>query len=128
MITSIYAYYTDLCSYKEFIKSIVLKEFKGRFKYTALGYFWHILNPLVLILIYMAVFSLIFGRDIPHYWAYLSTGMFAYSFFSSCVGGGSNIIVGSAKLITKMAFKREILVISRLISNAITFACDKSFA
>ena len=83
MITSIYAYYTDLCSYKEFIKSIVLKEFKGRFKYTALGYFWHILNPLVLILIYMAVFSLIFGRDIPHYWAYLSTGMFAYSFFSS---------------------------------------------
>lgn len=97
-------------------------DFKGRFKYTTLGYFWHLLTPLTQILLYLLIFTVVFGRDIPYYWAYLSTGMFAYNYFMSSSVGSSNIIVNKSSMVTKMALAREMIVFSKVTTNLITLS------
>ncbi|MBE6521439.1 MAG: ABC transporter permease [Thermoplasmata archaeon] len=115
-------YLAYLWQYRTVVKTSVDKEFKGRFKYTALGYGWHVLNPLSQIIIYYVIFTVIFGRDIPNYWLYISSGMFGFVFCQTCITGGSGAIVGNAKMVTKLAFARETLVITKVITNLITLS------
>ena len=113
-------YLAYLNQYRPMYISLVSKEFKGKFKYTSLGYFWHLLNPLAQIMIYYVVFTTIFGRDIPNYWLYISTGMFTFVFLNSNIAGACNIIIVNKNLITKIAFPREITIFARVTSNLIT--------
>jgi len=115
-------YLAYLWQYRTVVKTSVDKEFKGRFKYTALGYGWHVLNPLSQIVIYYVIFTVIFGRDIPNYWLYISSGMFGFVFCQSCITGGAGAIVGNAKMVTKLAFARETLIITKVITNLITLS------
>lgn len=113
-------YIAYLLQYKGMLDGMVSKDFKGRFKYTALGYFWHVLNPLSQILIYYLIFTVIFGRDIPNYWVYISTGMFAFTFAMGIINDGARAITNNSRMVTKMAFAREILVIAKAETGLIT--------
>jgi len=115
-------YLAYLWQYRTVVKTSVDKEFKGKFKYTALGYGWHLLNPLSQIVIYYVIFTVIFGRDIPNYWLYISCGMFGFVFCQTSITGGAGAIVGNAKMVTKLAFARETLVITKVITNLITLS------
>ena len=106
--------------YRAMVTTAVEKDFKGRFKYTALGYGWHLLNPLTHILIYYLIFTALLGRDIPNYWLYISSGMFAFSFCSTIITQGAGSIVGNSRMITKIAFAREVLVITKVCIQLIT--------
>lgn len=113
-------YFAYLWQFRSIFSVTTSKDLKGRFKYTFLGYFWHLINPLSQIIIYLLIFTVIFGKGIPNYWVYVSSGMFAYSFFTSCASSGSNTIVSNSRMITKMAMAREILVFSKVTVNLIT--------
>ena len=106
--------------YRSMLFSIVKKDFKGKYRHSALGYLWHLITPLALILIYYVVFNFSFGRDIPDYWLYLSSAVFALNFFSASMSGGSTVITGNSGMVTKMQFPREILVFSMVLVNLIT--------
>lgn len=115
-------YIDYLLGYRSLLVSMVKKSFKGKFRYTALGYAWHVINPLFQIAVYYVVFTVVFGRDIPNYWVYVSTGMFMYTFAASCIKGGCDCIVKNAKTVTKLSFARETLVVSNVLTNLITLA------
>ncbi len=115
-------YLAYLWQYRTIVKTTVEKDFKGRFKYTVLGYGWHLLNPLSQIIIYYVIFTAIFGRSIPNYWLYISCGMFGFMFCSGNITGGAGAMVNNAKMITKMAFAKETLVISKTLSNLLTLS------
>ncbi len=115
-------YLAYLWQYRTVVKTSVDKEFKRSFKYTVLGYGWHVLNPLSQIVIYYVIFTVIFGRDIPNYWLYISCGMFGFVFCQTCITGGAGAIVGNAKMVTKLAFARETLIITKVITNLITLS------
>ena len=100
---------------------LVERDFKGRYRNSALGYAWHALLPIILILIYYLVFSTVFGKDIRDYWAYLSLGVFSFTFFLQCATGGMNCVVGNKGMVTKMYFPREILVFSVVLNALLTF-------
>lgn len=119
-ISAVGNYFAYLWQHRPVYKMMVQNEFKGRFKNTILGYFWHLINPLTHILIYLIIFTMIFGRGIPNYWLYVSTGMFAFSFFISCTTGGANCMVSNSNLITKMSMCREVIVFAKVTSNLIT--------
>ena len=112
-------YCQELWQYRSVYSMLVRNELKGKFKNTVLGYFWHLLNPLSQIVIYYLIFTVIFGRDIPNYWVYLSSGMFAFNFFLQCVSTGSNCIVSNTRLVTKIAMPREIIVFAKVTTNFI---------
>ena len=119
LITRVGDYLSYLWQYRSIFIISVRNDIKGRFKNTFLGYFWHLLNPLSQIVIYFLIFTVIFGKGIPNYWVYISTGMFAFGFFMSIVPNGSNCIVANSRMVTKMAMAREILVFSKATVNLI---------
>ncbi len=118
----VYKYVQYLWQYRSIYKVLTSNELKGKFKYTFLGYLWHLLNPLSQIIIYLLIFTVIFGQGIPQYWVYVSSGMFTFSFMMSCVSGGCNSIISNSRLITKMAMAREVIVFSKVTVNLVTLA------
>lgn len=106
---------------RHMLLGLVERDFKGRYRNSALGYLWHAILPVTLILMYYLVFNTIFGRDIRDYWAYLSLGVFSFTFFLQCATGGMNSIVGNKGMVTKMYFPREILVFSTVLNALLTF-------
>lgn len=115
-------YIQYLLGYYSIFQMMVKKDFKGRFKHTALGYAWHVINPLWQIFFYYIIFTVIFGKDIENYWVYLSTGMFAYSFCAVNITGSCNLIISNTSLVTKMNFPRELIIFSRVITNLIVLS------
>ena len=113
-------YAAYLIQYSPLLHSMVSNELKGKLKYTTLGYIWHLINPLTLIVIYYTIFTVIFGKDVRDYWVYVSAGMFAFSFMQSCIFSGSSCIINNKNLVTKMAFPRELLIFSKIIATSIT--------
>lgn len=100
---------------------LISNSFRGRYSNSFFGYLWHIINPVIQIMIYYVVFSQIMGRDIEEYWVYLSVGVFSYNYFSNALNSGTGAITSQRGMVTKMSFPREILVFSAVGVSLITF-------
>ena len=103
--------------YRNVLKALVLKNLVGRYKNSFLGFFWHFLTPIIMMIVYYVVFTEIRINKIDNYWVYLASGLFPFSFMVSNIIGGASTFVNSSGMIKKMYFPREILVLSQLISS-----------
>ena len=112
----------ELFEHRYLLIGLIKSNLKGKYNNSALGILWHIINPVMQIVVYALVFSIIFGRTIENYWAYLSIGVFAYNFFSTSLNSGTNSFVSQRGMVTKMYFPREILVYSNILVNLTTFS------
>ena len=63
--------FKNLYNYREFFKTSVKKEFRGKYKKSVLGVFWSFLNPLLQLLVYSVVFSFITRMDTQNYTIFL---------------------------------------------------------
>ena len=105
---------------KEILKALVVKNFKGPYKSSRLGFLWQFLTPFISIILFYVMFTSLRVMDIPNYWYYLCVGMFPFTFLNSMINGGM-CLVNNASLIKKIAFPKSIITISYVISNFITF-------
>jgi lipopolysaccharide transport system permease protein len=101
----------DLWSYRELLYFLIWRDVKVRYKQTALGVAWAIIQPLFT----MLVFTLFFGRlagipsdNIP-YPLFAYAGLLPWTFFANAITNSGNSLVGSANLITKVYFPRMII-------------------
>ena len=107
---------------------MTLRDVKVRYKQTALGAAWAIIQPLFT----MLIFTLFFGRlaGVPSegvpYSIFAYAGLLPWTFFSNAVTNSGNSLVASANLITKVYFPRIIIpgaaVLAGLVNFAIAFA------
>ena len=67
--------YADLLRYRELFANLFRRDFQAKYKGSLLGVLWSLLNPLVLLAVYLLVFSVIFPGKIPHYPIYLLAGL-----------------------------------------------------
>ncbi len=115
----------DLCrslyKHRELIGVLVAKELKLRYRGSALGFLWTLLNPLVLMLVYTLVFSVYFRLDMEKYPAFLFTGLLPWIWFSSSLQQGVTCILDGAGLVTRSQFPAEVLPIVTLTSNTVNF-------
>jgi ABC-type polysaccharide/polyol phosphate export permease len=117
-------YLSDLWQHRDLTWSFALRDIKARYKQTALGAAWAVLQPFSL----MVVFTLVFSRfarvssDGVPYPIFSYTGLIFWSFFSMTVSQGTVAIVANASLVRKIYFPRETLLISVIISAAIDLA------
>ena len=95
--------------------AMIRRNTAGRYKNSYLGFLWHLLLPVLMIIVLYITFTSIRPRPIPEFWIYLSAGMFPISFISSSLRGRA--IVGNANYITKMKFPREIAVIASVLTD-----------
>lgn len=106
---------------RDLVWNLTARNVKSRYKQSVLGYAWVIINPLMMMLVMSFVFSTILripSADVP-YPLFLFVGLLPWMFFSASVAAGTDSIVGSASLVTKVYFPREILVIASVLSNVV---------
>jgi len=114
----------DLWEYRELLYFLTWRDIKVRYKQTALGALWAIIQPFFT----MVVFSLFFGRlakvpsdGIP-YPLFSFAALVPWTFFANGLSQSSNSLVGSTDLITKVYFPRLIIPVSSVLSGFIDFA------
>lgn len=107
----------NIYAYRDMIYSLVRRELRGRYKGSVLGFLWTYINPLCQVVVYSAVFSVIFRVNIEKFYLYLIIGMMPWTFFSSSVQGGSTCIRAQADMVKKIYFPREVIPISYVTST-----------
>lgn len=107
--------------YSFLLQQLVSRDFKTKYKRSALGMAWSFLNPLLTMCVQYIVFSTLFKSDIPNYPAYLLTGIVFMSFFNEAVSMGMTSITGNASLIKKVYMPKYIYPISRTLSSLVNF-------
>jgi len=116
------AYVAELWRRRDFIWFMAKGNIKARNASTVLGLIWWVLNPLLLGLVYYAVFGFLIpgGRDI----AYLLSGIFVFHFTSQALTGGANSILSNSRLLVNIRFPRLILPITYLLESAFGFVAS----
>lgn len=109
----------ELYAYREMIFSLVRRDLKGRYKGSVLGFMWTFINPLLQLVVYTLVFSVILRNDIKDFYLYLFVALVPWIFFSTSVSGGSGCIWSQQDLVKKIYFPREVLPISFVTSQFI---------
>lgn len=109
----------ELYAYREMIFSLIRRDLKGRYKGSVLGFVWTFLNPLLQLLVYTMVFSVIMRNNIEQYYLFLFVALVPWMFFSAALNTGSTCILGQADMINKIYFPREILPIVNVTSGFI---------
>lgn len=114
----------ELWEYRELIYFLVWRDIKVRYKQTALGMAWAIIQPFFT----MVVFSIFFGRlakvasdGIP-YPIFSYAALVPWTFFSHVLNSSSNSVVNSSNLVKKVYFPRLALPISNALSGVVDFA------
>lgn len=101
---------------------LVQRNLKIRYKNSALGFFWSLLTPMLMILMYAVFASILkFNTGSPDYLQFLVTGIVIWQFTAGCLNDSLSAIVGNANLVKKVAFPRVILPISTALANAVNF-------
>jgi len=115
--------FKDIWAYRELLFFLTWRDVKVRYKQTALGAAWAILQPLFM----MIIFTIFFGRlaavdsaGIP-YPVFALAGLVPWTFFSNAITASGNSLVGSANLITKVYFPRLIVPAAAMLAGLVDF-------
>src|SRR6266536_3292301 len=113
----------ELWEYRELLYFLIWRDIKVRYKQTALGATWAIIQPFFT----MIVFSLFFGHlakmpsdGIP-YPIFSFAALVPWAFFANGLSQSSNSLVGSSNLITKVYFPRLIIPLASAFSGVVDF-------
>lgn len=114
----------ELYSYREMIYSLVRRDLRGRYKGSVLGFLWTFINPLLQLVVYTMVFSVIMRNNIEKYYLFLFVALVPWGLMNSAMVSGSTCIIGSPDMVKKIYFPREVLPLSNTLSNFVNmFLC-----
>jgi len=114
----------ELWHFRDLFWALAIRDVKLRYKQTALGVVWVILQPLL----GAGIFSFVFGKvakmpsDGLPYIVFSYTGLLGWQAFNSTLTKASACIVGNSQLVSKVFFPRLILRFSTVLSSLIDFA------
>jgi len=124
----------ELSQSRELILNLTLRELRGKYKRSVLGWTWSLLNPISTMAIYSLVFGLILKVKIPPgnpsgleiFPLFLLCGLLPWNFIGNGMVGGMEALVGNANLIKKVYFPREVLVLASINSWAFSMCIEMS--
>lgn len=113
----------QLLRYRGLIQSLVARELKARYRGSALGAFWSFGNPLLLLLIYSAVFKYFVPSrgNVQPYALFLFCGLLPWTWFSASLNESANVLIANGNLIKKVMFPAEVLPIVSVLANMVHF-------
>ena len=106
---------------KFLFEELVLRDFKQKYKRTALGMAWSILSPLLTLLVMRLVFTHFFGRRMEHYTTFLFAGNLVFSYFKESTNGGMQALRWNAHIFTKINVPKYLFLFSKNVSAVINF-------
>jgi ABC-type polysaccharide/polyol phosphate export permease len=116
--------YGDLVRYRELFGNLFRRDVQAKYRGSLLGVAWTLANPILLMAVYLLVFSVLwqtqFGKQ-GHYGLFLLVGLSAWIFFSASVQSASRSLLDNANLIRKTRFPRQLVPLSVVATHLISF-------
>ena len=112
-------YIQNFVKFKPFLKELVSRDVKVKYRRSILGVLWTLLNPLLMMTVLSIVFSNLFKFDIENFPLYLLCGQVIFNFFNDATTNAMSAIIGSASLIKKVYVPKYVFVMSRVCSSLI---------
>jgi len=109
-------------AHRYLLAELVSKDFDSRYAGSVLGVAWTQLYPLLLLIVYSFVFSVIFPNTIPRFPVFLFVGIVLWSFFSNAIQLATGSILANAHLVKKVGFPRELVTISVVLISLVDLA------
>lgn len=100
---------------------LVQRELKGRYRGTVLGFLWSFVSPLIMMAIYVGVFSLTMRVPVPNYPAFVLAGLLPWSCFVSSLLEGMQAVIANGNLVKKVHLPAEIFPLVAVVSNMVHF-------
>jgi len=105
----------------DYLLIMTKKEIKSKYKNTTLGFLWIFINPLSQMLVMGIIFGFFIPVEIDNYFLFLFTGLLPWNFFSHSILQSTPSIVEERDLVKKSNLNREVIVLSRVLSNMFHF-------
>ncbi len=115
----------ELWRYRELLFFLAWRDVKVRYKQTALGAMWAVIQPVMTMIVFVVFFGRLGGldRDVQApYPIFVYAGILPWTFFAASVGQAANSLLGNSNLITKIYFPRLIVPISTIAAALVDFA------
>ncbi len=105
----------------ELLRTLLHREMRGRYRDSVLGSAWTLLQPIAMTGVYYFLFSFLFpNNSIPNYALFILTALLLWNFFANCLNLGTMAITGSADIVRKVWFRRELLPMAVVLAQAFT--------
>ena len=112
----------DTFAEKKFLlKQLVKKNLTSKYKDSVLGILWSFFNPLLIMIVFTAIFSMLFGRNIDNYPVYFLSGRLLYDFFSSGSKGAMNSIKKNSGILKKIYVPKYMFAVSAVCYEFVNF-------
>jgi lipopolysaccharide transport system permease protein len=122
----------ELAESRELFVNLTLRELRGKYKRSVLGWTWSLLNPLATMVIFTVVFRFFLkvqiepgnpsGLDV--FAIFLLCGLLPWNFLSNGMSGSMGTLIANSNLIKKVFFPREILVASNIASWVVSLLLE----
>ncbi len=119
-----FGYWRDLWRYRELFFVLASRDISVRYKQTAIGIVWAIVQPFLTMLVMTVIFSRVAGlrsEGSAPYAIMVFAGMLPWTFFSAALSSSSQSMVGNANLISKVYFPRLIVPASAVVTSLADF-------
>lgn len=103
-------------------EELVKRDFKKKYKRTALGMAWSVLSPLLTLLVMRLVFTQFFGHHVAHYTTYLFCGNLVFSYFNESTSQGMTSLMGNAAIFSKVNVPKYLFLFSKISRLSSTLA------
>jgi lipopolysaccharide transport system permease protein len=114
--------YADLLRYRELFANLFRRDLQAKYRGSALGVVWTLLYPLLLMGIYLLVFSLLWHTfSTRHYALFLLSGLAVWVFFATSLQNASRCLLDNANLIRKVRFPRQLVPFSAVATQLVAF-------
>lgn len=111
----------ELVAYRDLLYNLVARDLKVRYRGSVLGFFWTLLNPLLMMAVFTLVFRVMTRREIDNFPQFALLGLLSWNFLAGSLVGAMHSITSNGSLINKVYFPREVLPLSVVIANLVNF-------
>jgi len=116
------AHIGELFRYRDLVRNLVVCDLRVRYRNSALGFFWSLLSPLLMMIVFTFVFTVMVPSGGPeHYPIFFLAGLLPWQFFTNSISVATVSVVENAHLIKKIYFPRDVLPLARVLSNLVHF-------
>ncbi|MCI8602757.1 MAG: ABC transporter permease [Ruminiclostridium sp.] len=111
-------------NYRFLFEELVKRDFKKKYKRTALGMLWSVIGPLSMLLVMSLVFTQFFGRRMEHYIIYLFCGNLVFNYFKESTSTGMISLFNNSLIFSKVNVPKYIFLLSQNVSSLINFGIN----
>lgn len=109
----------QLLRYRDLVWYLVGRDLKVRYRRSAIGFLWTMLQPLLTMLVLTVVFSNIFRFEIPNFPVYALSGILFWNFFAQSILASMNSLKANAGLLKKLPLPKAVFPVATVISGLV---------